>query len=59
MLRPSALVVMITVAAAFGLAQPPAKPEFEAVSIRPGSGRPTAVNGMLIVGMLRGGQDLA
>jgi uncharacterized protein (TIGR03435 family) len=53
MLRPIAIPALLL--SNYCLAQPPAKPMFEAVSIRPGSGRPVEVKGMPIVGMMRGG----
>lgn len=53
MRRPIAISALFLSSQCF--AQPPDKPVFEAVSIRPGSGRPVDVKGMLIVGMMRGG----
>jgi uncharacterized protein (TIGR03435 family) len=53
MLRPIAIPALFL--SSYCVAQPPAKPVFEVVSIRPGSGRPVDVKGMLIVGMMRGG----
>ena len=53
MLRPIAIPALFL--SSYCVAQPPTKPVFEAVSIRPGSGRPVEVKGMLIVGMMQGG----
>ena len=52
-MRPIAISALFLSSQCF--AQPPGKPAFEAVSIRPGSGRPVDVKGMLVVGMMRGG----
>ncbi len=53
MLRPITIPALFL--SSYCVAQTPVKPAFDAVSIRPGSGRAVAVNGMLIVGMMRGG----
>jgi uncharacterized protein (TIGR03435 family) len=54
MLRPIAIPLALIPAFSFCLAQE-AKPEFEVVSIRPGSDKPVVVNGMAIVGAMQGG----
>lgn len=55
MLREIIGSVLLIAPSSLCLAQETAKPAFEVISIRPGTGRPVTVNGMQIVGAMRGG----
>jgi uncharacterized protein (TIGR03435 family) len=55
MLRPVVAPFVLVAAFSLCLAREAAKPEFEVVSIRPGSDRPVMVNGMAVVGAMQGG----